>query len=72
VDFAIGGVTPLVAEPIGILADYRYLSPEGHLCGVFVFERSGQLAGLEVWSIDGLCTPSTLPATDKLRELGSA
>jgi hypothetical protein len=34
---------------------------EGRLFGVFVFSKSGYLAGLEVWSIDGLATPIALP-----------
>ena len=70
VDFSVGGVVP-APGPLGILADFEYRTPEGHLCGVFVFEREGLLAGLEVWSVDGLSTPSTLPAIEQLQPLGS-
>lgn len=71
VDFAIPGVVPPPGDGIGILSDFEYRTAEGHPCGVFVFERAGLLAGLEVWSMDGLCTPSTLPAIEQLQPLGS-
>ena len=71
VDFAVGGVVPPAGDGIGILADFEYRTAEGHLCGAFVFERAGLLAGLEVWSVDGLSTPSTLPEVSQLQPLGS-
>ena len=70
IDFAIGGVIPPTGDGISILADYEYRSSEGHLFGVFVFERAGLLAGLEVWSQDGLSTPTTLPQSEQLKPLG--
>ena len=69
VDFAIEGRVPPPGVPIGILADFEYRTPEDHLCGAFVFEKAGALAGLEVWSIDGLAIPSALPAIEQLRPL---
>lgn len=62
------GVTP---SPAGfrVLSDYQYRTGEGHRCGVFIFERGGRLAGLEVWSMDGLSTPTGLPAIEQLRPL---
>ncbi len=71
VDFSVGGVVPPPAEPISILADFEYRTAEGHLCGAFVFQRAGLLAGLEVWSVDGLCTPATLPDIGQLQPRGS-
>jgi hypothetical protein len=71
VDFAVSGVVPPPGNGIGILADFEYRTDEGHLCGVFVFERAGLLAGLEVWSVDGLSTPTTLPAVEQLQPLGT-
>jgi hypothetical protein len=71
VDFAVGGVVPPPGNGIGILADFEYRTAEGHLCGAFVFERAGLLAGLEVWSVDGLSTPSALPEVGQLQPLGS-
>lgn len=69
VDFAVAGVIPAPGDGIGILADFEYRTAEGYLCGVFVFERGGLLAGLEVWSVDGLCIPSTLPAVEQLQNV---
>src|SRR4051794_37050624 len=54
VDFAIGNVSPSMDSGLHILGDFEYSSIDGHLCGAFVFAKSGLLAGLEVWSIDGL------------------
>lgn len=71
VDFSVDGTVPPPGNGIGILADFEYRSAVGHLCGAFVFERCGLLAGLEVWSQDGLSTPTTLPAIAQLQPLGS-
>lgn len=71
VDFAIGGVTPPTADGLRVLADYEYRSAAGDPLGVFVFERAGLLAGLEVWSLDGRCIPATLPRVEQLLPLGS-
>lgn len=65
VDFAIAGVKPPPGN-IGVLADFQFRTAEGHLCGAFLFERAGLLAGLEVYSKDGLSVPSTLPAIETL------
>jgi hypothetical protein len=40
--------------------------------GVFVFERGGLLAGLEVWSQDGLAEAKSLPSTELLRPIGTS
>lgn len=72
VDFPVAGVVPPPGGGIGILGDLEYRTPEGHLSGAFVFERAGLLAGLEVWSVDGLSTPSTVPAIEQLQPPGSA
>jgi hypothetical protein len=50
-----------------LLADYVWDAADGSCCGVFVFERAGLLAGLEVWSVDGLVTAPSLPAVERLR-----
>jgi hypothetical protein len=70
VDFAVEGVVP-PPGPFGILADFEYRTADGHVCGAFVFERAGVLAGLEVWSQDGQSTPSVLPSPTQLRPIGS-
>jgi len=71
VNFSIDGVIPPSENGMGILSDYQFLTNEGHLCGVFVFEQAGLLAGLEVWSIDGLTKRPTLPIIEQLQPLGS-
>jgi hypothetical protein len=71
IDFAIGGVGPALGDGIGILSDFEYRTAAGHVCGVFVFERAGLLAGLEVWSMDGLSNPNTLPKIEDLLPLGN-
>ena len=68
VNFSVAGVAPPPGS-LGILADFQFRTPEGHLCGAFVFERAGVLAGLDVWSIDGQTIPSTLPAIEALEPL---
>jgi hypothetical protein len=46
------------------------MASRGELFGVFVFERGGLLAGLEVWSQDGLAPAVAFPNTDQLRPVG--
>lgn len=72
VDFAIDGVVPKAGEPISILADYEWRDNEGQLFGVFVFSRCDLLAGLEVWSQDGLATANCLPSIIQLQPIGTA
>jgi hypothetical protein len=67
VDLSIKGVIPPVRDGINILADYLWQSGAGHLFGVFVFARAGLLAGLEVWSVDGLAEARSLPLVEQLR-----
>lgn len=71
VDFAIGGVVPARGNPIQILSDFEWTGPRGELFGVFVFERCGMLAGLEVWSQDGLAKPDLLPSPALVRPVGT-
>jgi hypothetical protein len=72
IDFAIdGNVTP-PGDGINILADYEWKGPLGEMFGVFVFERGGLLAGLEVWSQDGLAEAKSLPSTDVLRPISTS
>jgi hypothetical protein len=68
INFAISDVIPPDGN-VGILADFEYVSVKGNLCGAFVFERFGTLAGLELWSIDGKEIPADLPATGALQRL---
>jgi hypothetical protein len=52
-----------------ILADFAWQAADGSQFGIFLFSRGGLLAGLEVWSVDGLATPSTLPRIDQLHPI---
>jgi hypothetical protein len=52
-----------------ILADYKWQDEAGHLFGAFAFAKEGHLAGLEVWSVDGEATPTTLPDPSVLEPL---
>ena len=72
INFAIGGVIPAAGEAIDILADYEWQADDGPLFGVFVFARVGLLAGLEVWSVDGLAPAVSLPEIRQLRPLGAS
>ena len=37
-----------------ILGDFKYTHPNGGDIGVFAFAVNGKLAGIDLWSIDGL------------------
>ena len=69
IDFSIGGVIPPAGTGMHILSDYVWQAADGAHCGVFVFARSGQLVGLEVWSADGMEAVSSLPTVEQLRPL---
>src|SRR5690606_2297064 len=65
IDFAISGTRP--TDPaMHVLSDFQWQDAQGNLFGAFVFEQQGLLAGLELWSIDGLATPSSLPPLEAL------
>jgi hypothetical protein len=70
INFAVDGVIPPPGGGISNLADYEWRAPGGELFGVFVFERCGLLAGLEVWSQDGLAEASSLPVIEQLQPIG--
>jgi hypothetical protein len=69
IDFAIGGVVPPSEAGMHVLSDYVWDAADGTCCGVFVFERGGQLNGLEVWTADGTKPVTSLPTVDQLRPL---
>ena len=72
IDFGIDGVVPNRGEPISILSDYEWIDTDGRLFGTFVFSRCDLLAGLEVWSQDGLAPADYLPEISQLRPIGTA
>jgi hypothetical protein len=71
IDFAIDGTTAPVGAGMHVLSDYVWQAPDGSHCGVFTFARGGQLAGLEVWTADGVGPVSLLPFVEQLRPLAS-
>src|SRR6266480_2324486 len=54
-----------------ILSDYVWEDAEGHKFGAFVFARGGLLAGLDLYSVEGAATPTSLPKPDQLTPLCS-
>jgi hypothetical protein len=50
-----------------ILADFEF-GDDDHLCGAFVFQQNGWLAGLEVYGL-AIDAPQRLPYPDDLRPL---
>ncbi len=72
IDFAIDEVVPPTGDGMGILADYEWRDDNGAMFGVFVFERAGLLAGLDIWSQDGLAPATSLPKLEQLHPLGKA
>jgi hypothetical protein len=71
IDFSISGQRPNNFA-MRTLSDYQWSNDQGHLCGAFVFMQDGLLAGLDLWSIDGQCTPNAMPPIERLVPLGSA
>ena len=64
IDLVIGG-TPEPSGGLHILADFVF-GKENDLSGIFVFEKSGLLAGLEVYGLAGEA-PKVLPLPESLR-----
>ena len=66
VDFTISGKPATHSQGLEVLSDFLWRSEAGNLMGVFVFAEQEQLAGLEVWSVDGEETPTSLPEPRQL------
>lgn len=68
IDFALDGVPP---KPAGmeIISDHFWFDDDNHTGGVFLFAVSGQLAGLEIYSMDDMCDVSKLPDMNRLLPL---
>ena len=69
INFAIAGKTPPAGMPLQILSDYEWDSEAGAKFGVFVFAKADLLAGLEVYSIDGLAAADRLPKIGELKPI---
>jgi hypothetical protein len=71
IDFAMGGQKSAAEGGMQILTDYQWRDSDGNLGGVFIFARGGMLAGLEVWSIDGMAATDRLPSVEALEPIRS-
>jgi hypothetical protein len=69
INLAVDGL-PDPSGELHPIADFL-MGTEEDLSGVFVFEKSGVLAGLEVYGLTG-DAPKTLPSTDSLRPFSAA
>lgn len=60
-----------VEEPGGmkILGDFKFMHRAGGQIGVFAFAINDRLAGLELWSIDGVNDGDEIPNPDQLDSL---
>ena len=70
VDFSIDGQIASPKSGMSIVSDYRWDDADGKPLGIFAFVREGLLSGIDLWSIDGRGTASTLPNVDQLRPMG--
>ncbi|MEZ5415620.1 MAG: hypothetical protein R3F03_15040 [Opitutaceae bacterium] len=66
IDLAVDRAEEDKKEPMELIGDYAWRTKAGNLCGAYLFTRRGHLAGLDLWSIDGAETPSTLPEIQAL------
>ena len=64
IDFEVAG-HPRPAGGLRVLGDFLY-GGESDLCGAFIFERDGVLAGIEVYGLAG-DAPKALPEPGALR-----
>lgn len=69
IDFEVVGY-PLPTGGLHVLGDFLYGS-ESDLNGVFIFERNGVLAGIEVYGLAG-DAPKTLPKPEALRPFNTS
>ena len=58
--FAISGHRP-ENDVMIVLSDYYWVDDDGHTNGIFVYSISGQLAGLEVHTCDGIYDKVQIP-----------
>ena len=67
VDFSIDGVTAAIRSGMEVVSEFWWRTQRGNLCGAYVFLRADHLAGLDLWSIDGLEAIDELPDPQVLR-----
>ena len=67
VDFSVAGRAPAKHGIREVTDEFYWTSAEGHINAVLAYEKDDHLAGLELYSVDGLSTPSELPNPEELR-----
>jgi hypothetical protein len=67
IDLAVDGIAAAPGGPLDVLGDFMWSGPSGEAMGAFVFAKNSRLAGLEVYSADGLRTPDRLPQPSEPR-----
>jgi hypothetical protein len=71
IDLAVDGAEEDKKESMDLIADFAWKTKTGNLCGAYLFTRRRHLAGLDLWSIDGVETPSALPEIQALFPLAN-
>jgi hypothetical protein len=70
IDFSIDGRRPKTFG-MRVLSDFQWKDEQGRLFGAIVFEQDDLLAGLDLWSIDGIATAYVLPSVEALVPYGT-
>lgn len=65
-NFEIGGKGWPSRGGMQILSDHQWRDPEGRLFGIFLYAKENTLAGIDVYSVDGLAVPIVLPRPEDL------
>jgi hypothetical protein len=68
INFSVAG-RESPARGMDILSDHLWEHAYGHRFGAFVFAHSGVLAGLDLYSLDGVVTPTWLPEPEQLHPM---
>lgn len=67
-DFVHSGHLPdRRAQPMKLLADYRWDRSHDELIGIYLYAHGQLLTGLEIWSVDGRSDCKLLPKIENLR-----
>ncbi|MFV1884519.1 MAG: DUF6984 family protein [Balneola sp.] len=56
----------VINSGFNVVSDFLYREESGNLMGIYLFETENQLAGLDLWSVDGGATPKELPDIESL------
>lgn len=68
IDLAVGSREQRTVGSSHILADFDGLTPEGIRAGVVLHAREGQISELEIYAIDDVEVPFSLPSIESLKK----